>query len=74
MMLGARVLAMGWLIVPAIQYVISDQRMRIITGQPAPLAGLALTDFSVAYLLLLMATLTHYAVGKLRSRDKVQQQ
>lgn len=66
-------MAIGWLIVPTVQYVISDQRMRILTGRNAPLAQLVLTDFTVAYLVLLVATLILATVGALRSGDKVQQ-
>ncbi len=71
---GVQILAMCWLVVPAVQFVATDQRMRIITGRNAPLAWLALRDFTVAYLLLLVATLIYAAVGALRLRDEVQRQ
>ena len=63
-------LALGWLTVPAIQYIGADQRMRLITEGEAPLAGLALTDFTVAYLLLLISTLGVAALDTLRRRDQ----
>jgi hypothetical protein len=63
-------LALGWFAVPAIQYIGADQRMRLITAGDAPLAGLALTDFTVAYLLLLLSTLGMAAQDVLRRRDQ----
>jgi len=63
-------LALGWLAVPAIQHVGADQRMRIITGEPAPLEWLALVDLTVAYLALLLATVAYAVVGFMRRRSE----
>lgn len=63
-------LTIGWIIVPAMQFVCSDQRMRIILYGEAPFEGLALTDFTVAYLVLLVATAARVPLSAMRGRDK----
>lgn len=61
-------LASGWIIVCAVQYVGADQRMRLILGEPVPLPGLALVDLTVLYVLLLVGTVIYATLRALRGR------
>jgi hypothetical protein len=65
---AAVALAIAWIAVPAVQHLGADQRMRLITDGQAPIPSLALMDWTVAYLLLVIATLIYVTLRFMRGR------
>lgn len=63
-------LAFAWVLVPLVQYLGADQRMRLITTGAAPMQWLAFLDMTVAYVLLVVATVI-YAVVRAMRRSEV---
>jgi hypothetical protein len=59
-------LVLGWVLVPLVQYVCADQRMRLITTGAAPFEWLAMVDLTVAYVLLVAATVVYAVVRAMR--------
>ena len=60
-------LAAGWLITGAIQYLGAHQRMLILTGKEPWLEELALLDLTAVYVLLLAGTLVCFVLRIMRS-------
>jgi len=63
------ILVVGWVLVPALQYFASHQRMLLIMQRHAPFEWLALLDLTPVYALLLASTVLCFVLRILRDRE-----